>query len=71
MSRYYKNSEGYSDPTAGEAMGNIMREVNRKARSDRRKAQRKKNCQIRQQEARANFDKPSNSEIPHLKEANK
>jgi hypothetical protein len=24
--RYYRNSEGYSDPTAGAALGNVMRE---------------------------------------------
>ena len=35
----YKNSEGYSDPTAGEAMSKITGEE-KKARSDRRKAQR-------------------------------
>ncbi|MCC8046432.1 MAG: hypothetical protein LIP12_13215 [Clostridiales bacterium] len=37
----YKNAEGYNDPTAGEAMGKLTGEQ-KKARSDRRKAQRKK-----------------------------
>ena len=38
---YYKNSEGYSDPTAGQALANVMREQKRVARSIRRKAERK------------------------------
>ena len=38
---YYKNSEGYSDPTAGQALANVMREQKRMARSIRRKAARK------------------------------
>ncbi|MCC8075308.1 MAG: hypothetical protein LIO95_05090 [Clostridiales bacterium] len=41
----YKNHEGYNDPTAGTALGHITGEENRKKRSDRRKAQRKKNRQ--------------------------
>lgn len=40
---YYKNSEGYPDPTAGEAMANVMREQRRVASSIRRKAERKRN----------------------------
>lgn len=45
----YRNSEGYSDPTAGEAIANIMREdgLMRKQYSDYRKAKRKKNRQAR------------------------
>ncbi len=39
---YYKNSEGYPDPTAGEAIANVMREEKRIARSIRRKAERKR-----------------------------
>ena len=38
---YYKNSEGYPDPTAGQALTNVMREQKRVARSIRRKAERK------------------------------
>lgn len=44
----YRNHEGYYDPTAGAAMSNIMR----KERSDRRKAIRKKNREIRKQAAK-------------------
>jgi len=69
MSRYYKNSEGYSDPTAGEAISNIMRASKRKARSDRRKAQRKQNRQIRKQEMNANVDSFVKCEDSNLKEA--
>lgn len=39
---YYKNNEGYSDPTAGQALANVMREQKRVARSIRRKAERKR-----------------------------
>ena len=39
---YYKNGEGYPDPTAGEAIANVMREQKRVARSIRRKAERKR-----------------------------
>ncbi len=38
---YYRNSEGYPDPTAGQALANIRREEKRIARSIRRKAERK------------------------------
>ena len=38
---YYKNSEGYHDPTAGQALANVMRDEKRKARSIHRKAARK------------------------------
>ena len=38
----YRNSEGYSDPTAGQALANVMREQKRVARSIRRKAERKR-----------------------------
>lgn len=40
---YYRNASGCNDPTAGEAMANIIRDEKRKLRSDRRKAQRKLN----------------------------
>ena len=43
----YYNSEGYFDPTAGAAMRRILL----KERSDRRKAIRKKNREIRKQKA--------------------
>ena len=43
----YRNNEGYYDPTAGAAMNSILR----KERSDRRKAIRKKNREIRKQAA--------------------
>ena len=39
---YYKNSEGYPDPTAGQALAKVMREQKRVARSIRRKAERKR-----------------------------
>ena len=39
---YYRNSEGYRDPTAGQALANVMREQKRVARSIRRKAERKR-----------------------------
>ena len=44
---FYRNTEGYFDPTAGEALSNIRRTE----RSDRRKAIRKRNRQLRRQEA--------------------
>lgn len=43
----YRNNEGYYDPTAGAAMSSVLR----KERSDRRKATRKKNREIRKQTA--------------------
>lgn len=43
----YRNNEGYYDPTAGAAMSSVLR----KERSDRRKAKRKKNREIRKQTA--------------------
>ena len=46
----YKNSEGYSDPTAGAALSNIRK----KERSDRRKAIRKRNRQTRGKEVSKN-----------------
>lgn len=49
---FYKNSEGYSDPTAGAALSNIRK----KERSDRRKAIRKRNRQIRRQEVSKNVE---------------
>lgn len=39
---YYRNSEGYPDPTAGQALVNISRDEKRIARSIRRKAERKR-----------------------------
>ena len=43
----WRNNEGYSDPTAGAAMSNIIR----KERSDRRKAIRRQNRRLRKQAA--------------------
>ena len=37
---YYKNSEGYPDPTAGEAIENVMREQKKLRRDGRRDARR-------------------------------
>lgn len=37
---YYKNSEGYPDPTAGEAIANIMREEKKRRREGKRNASR-------------------------------
>ena len=48
----YKNSEGYSDPTAGAALSNIRK----KERSDRRKAIRKRNRQTRGKEVSKNVE---------------
>ena len=39
----YHNGEGYYDPTAGQALSNIMR----KERSDRRKEKRKRNAALK------------------------
>lgn len=49
---FYRNTEGYFDPTAGEALSNISR----KERSDRRKAIRKRNRQLCRQEASKNVE---------------
>lgn len=49
---FYKNSEGYFDPTAGAALSNIRK----KERSDRRKAIRKRNRQKRRQEVSKNVE---------------
>lgn len=37
----YRNSEGYPDPTAGQAIANIMREQKQAARAKRRNAEQK------------------------------
>ena len=49
---FYRNTEGYFDPSAGEALSIISR----KERSDRRKAIRKRNRQLRRQEASKNVE---------------
>ena len=49
---FYKNSEGYSDPTAGAALSNIRK----KERSDRRKAIRRQNRQNRRREVSKNVE---------------
>ena len=43
----WRNCEGYSDPTAGKAMSNILA----KERSDRRKAKRRENRRLRKEAA--------------------
>ena len=43
----WRNCEGYSDPTAGKAMSNILA----KERSDRRKAIRRRNRRLRKEAA--------------------
>ena len=43
----WRNNEGYSDPTAGAAMSNILA----KERSDRRKAKRRENRRLRKEAA--------------------
>ena len=44
----YRNSEGYPDPTAGQAIANIMREQRRAARAKRRKADEAKATRLRE-----------------------
>lgn len=38
---YYKNYEGFSDPTAGEALSNVKRDQIRKERKKKKKKERK------------------------------
>lgn len=52
MAYYGKNGEGYPDPTASAAIGNIRSEEKRKKRHERRKAIRKKNRDLRRQTER-------------------
>lgn len=52
MAYYGKNGEGYPDPTASAAIGNIRSEEKRKKRHERRKAIRKKNRELRKQAER-------------------
>ena len=42
--RYYRNSEGYSDPTAGEAIANIRRQERKEKRIALRKKQKNIRC---------------------------
>ena len=35
--RYYRNSEGYPDPTAGAALGKVMREQKQARKPEKRK----------------------------------
>ena len=57
----YRNSEGYPDPTAGEAIANIIREETRIARSMRRKAERK-HRKKKTAHLRAGKEKPNGNE---------
>jgi len=50
---YYRNKEGYYDPTAGAVFAKLDK-ADRKKRSDRRKAQRKRNAQARKLMANRN-----------------
>lgn len=50
---YYRNHEGYYDPTAGAVFAKLDREA-RKKRHDRRQAQRKRNAQMRKLTANRN-----------------
>lgn len=43
---YYRNHEGYFDPTAGAVFAKLDQEA-RKKRHDRRRAQRRRNAQMR------------------------
>lgn len=52
MTYYGKNGEGYPDPTASAAIGNIRSEEKRKKHHERRKAIRKKNRELRKQAER-------------------
>lgn len=38
---YYKNYEGFADPTAGEALSNVKRDQIRKERKKKKKKERK------------------------------
>ncbi len=49
---FYRNTEGYYDPTAGQALSNIRK----KERSDRRKAIRRRNRQKLREEASKNVE---------------
>lgn len=52
MTYFGKNGEGYPDPTASAAIGNIRSEEKRKKRHERRKAIRKENRELRKQAER-------------------
>lgn len=60
---------GQRDPTAGAALSRIIAEENRKQRSDRRKAQRKRNRQLRQQAQMAKTIISTKSDSETAKEA--
>ena len=65
----YHTVSGQRDPTAGAALSRIIAEENRKRRSDRRKAQRKYNRQLRQQAQMAKTIISTNSDKEPAKEA--
>lgn len=60
---------GQHDPTAGAALSRIIAEENRKQRSDRRKAQRKRNRQLRQKAQMAKTIISTKSDSETAKEA--
>jgi len=65
---YYRNHEGYYDPTAGAVFAKLDQEA-RKKRHNRRRAQRKRNAQMRKLTANRNqystlIDK-SRQEVPN------
>lgn len=55
----WRNCEGYSDPTAGKAMSNILA----KERSDRRKAKRRENRRLRKEAANRLAENTENKEV--------
>ena len=55
----WRNCEGYSDPTAGKAMSNILA----KERSDRRKAKRRENRRLRKEAANRLAENTANKEV--------
>lgn len=55
----WRNCEGYSDPTAGKAMSNILA----KERSDRRKAKRRENRRLRKEAANRLAENTADKEV--------
>lgn len=52
MAKFYRSSEGYSDPTAGIALGNLINEERMKKRKQRRTHRRKKKTNNAEQQPR-------------------
>ena len=55
----WRNCEGYSDPTAGKAMSNILA----KERSDRRKAKRRESRRLRKEAVNRLAENTENKEV--------